>query len=254
MKRFSRLVFPLLFLSSLLTGYLGSSQVLLSGEHAVAVKDQGGSGPVIAVPTLPNGQRNILVITVDQMEESLPILEGIWIIGYLPQNSHLAVLPVYPSHPESAAMDKEVVDTFRMVIDHGQTAPHESFLNNLRNRNLWWSGYMVLDKVAWGQIVKEAKPGIDQEDQALLSRLTPTQDDPAASFYGQAALFQEMCWSISRQDADLPFESLLPLIPQHASSNLSFERLMDDLRILRRSSGNLVCDFPTFYADLEPGK
>ena len=93
-----------IFIGFMVGGILAASAVTGTG---------GTTNPAVLVPGIkldssgaaPNGQRNILLIGVDQLDNATPHLEGLWLLMNVAASNQITLLPLYPATPGKEVMD-----------------------------------------------------------------------------------------------------------------------------------------------------
>lgn len=94
----------------------------------------------------------LLLIQVDDMQKDPPLLESVWLMGYGDQNAPLLFFPLLPSQAQDGQeRDKALREAFH-IKDGVQ--PSSAFFTLLADRNLDWSGYLVMDKSALAAVVR----------------------------------------------------------------------------------------------------
>ena len=198
-----------------------------------------------------NRQRNILLIGIDSFQAEEPRLEGIWMILYLRDLPHFMLVPVYPSQLQgehnSVVVDQNLAHLF--TLQDGQT-PGNLFLQALRNKELWWDGYMILDKSALSEIV--ALTSTEDEEtlrsqQLSVSNIPDIDEAPGRALLGQAQLAQELCQNSGKALASdsnrLP--SLIAKASTHIRTDLDLREIADEVNSALRFGGGISCEFPS---------
>ena len=144
-------------------------------------------------------QRNILLIGVDSLQSEAPRLEGVWMVLYLRDTPHFMLLPVYPSQTQNqdnpALIDQNLARLFSL---EDEQTPNPLFLQALKDKQLWWDGFIVLDKSALVEILALTSSGnatTSPSQQQAATNLTNVEEAPMRSLLGQAQLAQELCRS-----------------------------------------------------------
>ncbi len=110
--------------------------------------DRSASQPAV------NHQRNILLIGIDSFQAEEPRLEGVWMVLYLRDLPHFMLVPVYPNRTpgeqNSAVVDQNLAHLF--TLEDNQT-PGNLFFQALKDKELWWNGYLILDRAALSEII-----------------------------------------------------------------------------------------------------
>jgi hypothetical protein len=200
-------------------------------------------------PAAANGQRNILVIGVDDLNSSQPHLESVWLILYIVDRPQITLLPIYPGLPA-----EKFSPLFKVGPDG---APDPVFLEALLEHGLWWSGYILLDEVALAEVIEAASRQSSKDRNSLsgvraVAEVPPPWEDPQRSLSGQIHLAQYLCSQLDGSNPGLDIASLLELIPRHATTDLNLTRRAAELRHLLADPQGLSCEFPTLQFEAGP--
>jgi hypothetical protein len=248
--------FPYLaiFLTNLLIGYLGGLRVLPANpEKALS---SGKSDLIFAdtpIPSLANGQRSLLLITVDQLESRQPQLTGVWLVLYVPSDPRLTLLPIYPT-PSAKDAGNDLFDAFQLQNIAGQLSPDPLFLDLVRESVPWWSGYILLDEAAIAEVIdfmvnfEKASQSPNPNHFSQVVSDMRTWNDPYAALFGQASLYQEICWGMAWMESSTELAQIqdrFTLKEGHFSTDLIPGLVLAELQNLRGQAGSIVCEFPT---------
>ncbi len=196
-------------------------------------------------------QRNLLVIGVNELGSSNPGLESIWLVIYMPGQPRFMLLPVYPSQSTSPSSPDNSSQLLAQVFQLDDTkTPGSDFLNALEEKGLWWTGYIILDKVALLDVVEflgGAGEYSSLDGASTIASLPNAMADPQQALASQAKLFQELCSNVSRMSVDdhwrLPH--LFSLIPDHAISSLDLVQVSAEWQDLLNHFSEVACEFPS---------
>jgi hypothetical protein len=263
MKKLRSLPYLVIFLLNLLIGFLGGSQVLperTGKAYPIFVQTAGMDSPI---PALANGQRSILLITVDKLEARKPRLTGVWAILYVPTNPRVTLLPIYPALNQKET-GEELANSFRIQQSAGSPSLDPAFISLIQEQIPWWSGYILVDQTALAEVVDlwVYPPGLgrnispsnagsrsaDHSGSQLVSDIPKVWEDPYSALFSQASLYQELCWGVAWAGAGLDAsqtQEALAGIRKHFSTDLDPEIFVKEIQNLREQGGSLVCEFPT---------
>jgi hypothetical protein len=256
----SRLLYATMFLLCLLIGYqtglsisvAGASpeNALLSPYPGLDVNESTAGRPAA---TLPNGQRNLLLITTDNLEASAPRLEGIWLLSYVANRTRLTFLPVYPGRADPpASQDQVLQDLFHLEASADQATSDAAgddltarsrltlapaFIEALGAQIPWWSSYIVLDAAALEWFREELVQQAGKDSEGALYR--------QGVLTNQGALFQAWCWSASHSGENPGLATVLKSHPEHILSDLDRVRLQAEILSLTAQIEKFSCEFPT---------
>ena len=257
MKAHRNLPYILLFSSFLLIGYcVGRSaidfQTASWARHFISsLKNSPNFKPSLP---LAAGQRNILVIGVDDLNAPRPRLESVWLVLYINDLPQVTLLPVYPAPAgEGAETGRTLEDLFQLSAGK---APDPVFLDALQASGLWWSGYILVDEVAVVEVVDlvskmSANNWSRTSGVRAVAKVPPAWEDRSASLAGQAGLVQAICRDAQGIASRKDISHLLDLIPRHASTDLNLTRTVSELRSLLSHPDGFSCEFPTLSVDLQ---
>lgn len=263
MKKLSRLPYLAVFLANLLVGYLGGSRVLPVKPADSSPSVVHSAAPGETIPALANGQRSLLLVTVEDLEARKPRLTSVWMLLFVPTDSRLTLLPIFPSLPmiDSGA---ELVESFRIHEAAGTLSLDPVFLENVRKHVPWWSGYILLDETALAEVANKwmFSSGVSQEASTSIftgsseqpdgsravAGLPHAWDDPYSALFGQASLYQELCWGLAWANGGFQtgqLQALSTSVEKHFSTDLDPQLILSEFQNLTGRGGNLVCEFPT---------
>jgi hypothetical protein len=194
-----------------------------------------------------NGQKNLLLILVDDLSGNDPSLQGAWMLINAPSGRKVTFMPVYPTGSEQSG------DLERLFNNPADEVPSGAFLGALEAQGHWWDNYLVVDQATLAALV-DLSDGIDigngrlngQQVVGLLS--IAGQDDQTAQDF-QARLAQGICRRLNSTLQNIGFEAITGILtgegaPDQASSDLSREALQASWSGMQ-AAGGLECEFPT---------
>ena len=198
-----------------------------------------------------NRQRNILLIGIDSFQAEEPRLEGVWMIFYLRDLPHFMLVPVYPNRLQgkhnSAVVDQNLAHLFK--LEDGQT-PSSMFLQALKDKEMWWDGYMILDRSALSEIITLTSIEDDasrQSQQFSAANIPGIEQAPMRALLGQAQLAQELCQNSGRvlaSDSNR-FPSLIAKASAHIRTDLDLGEIAGEVKSALRYGGGISCEFPS---------
>lgn len=195
------------------------------------------------IPT--NGQRNILIIGVDDLSKENPDLVGIWLLMYFPENPNLTFAPIYPNIKSQNQPSTSQTAEFHTVIRNGSI--DKKILNQLNQDKIWWHGYVLLDSTA----VKEAVHFSNQVNEPETISTTTSVNDPYLSGGSyltgidyQTDLLKHLCQRTNNITADTDISKILALIPTHIRTDMNLISIIQDWKSLISQENDLVCEFP----------
>lgn len=261
MKKLRILPYLIIFSLNLLVGFLGGSKVLpeKAGKAYPVIEQTAAMSD--SIPAMANGQRSILLVTVDKLDALHPRLTGVWAVLYVPANPRLTLLPIFPAF--SAGSGEQLVNSFGIQQEAGSRKLDPAFLSLVEEQIPWWSGYILLDQAALAEVVdlwvySPANPSdssplgssapLEKYGSRVVSGLPNAQDDPYSALFSQASLYQELCWGLAWSETGSEGSQArerITRIKNHFSTDLDLETILTEIQDLRGLGGSLVCEFPT---------
>jgi hypothetical protein len=242
---------------------LFSCFLLIGFSIGRGVWDDPAESRVIGPPSgVAASQRNILVIGVDDLNARQPRLESIWLVIYLIDHPQAIFLPIYPPPTEGGRTGEadplfpslDPPDQARLAGELFKAAPDGSpdldSLEAHQAKNLWWSGYILVDEMGMAEVVEAARKlsADDLESTSgirAVAEIPPAWTDPQGSLAGQVVLARTICRYLKGAPSDLDISPLLDIIPRHARTDLNLTRTISELKNMLSSPGGLSCEFPT---------
>jgi hypothetical protein len=185
-----------------------------------------------------NGQRNLIIIFVDQMAAPQPELEGIWLLITYPENPDLTLVPIFPDPNQQAASSKSYAETFEMTANN---QPGSSFLD-LLTENVLWDNYLITDRDGVISILEDASA---DGSKAFVSVEAAFPDETALTLEQQTMLWQSVCTYLSEIEGQDEFEILLPKLSSNIFTNLNWDQLPLYPWGVEHEEARLECEFPT---------
>jgi hypothetical protein len=194
-----------------------------------------------------NGQKNLLLVAVDDLSGNEPSLQGVWMLIIAPSGRKVTFMPVYPSGAELAG---DLVRTFSQPANN---IPSEAFLSTLEAQGHWWDNYLVVDQAALAALV-DLSGGIDVGDgrmngQQVAGLLSIAGQDDQTALDFQARLAQGICRRLNLSLPKAGFEAITEILtgegaPEQTCSDLSQAALQASWSGML-AAGGLECEFPT---------
>ena len=193
-----------------------------------------------------NGQENLLLILVDQMDATEPSLQGVWMLIHDPSGNKVFFMPIYPAQSKFGQDIKQSVGIEKIS---GLAPELEQVLHK---QGLWWDNYLVIDRGILASVVQLAG-GIDLEDgrlngQQVIGLLPIADQDAQTALDLQARIAQGICQRFDSlmQNESPPalFELLIGGGTQSVYSDLTHSELLTSWNRLKKAGG-MSCYFPT---------
>lgn len=206
----------------------------------------GSRPPGSAAPTR---QENLLIIGVDRLGRSAPTLKSVWLAIYMADRPHFMLLPVYPSqtYPGSdPGPDPTLPMQFSLTADG---APGAEFQKALKEKELWWTHYLVLDETALALLIdktgQQPGQGSSRAEDALGSMPDPGEK-PLEALLAQARLTQNLCLNSTRLVSGDPtnIARIYEQVRQHISTDVDLDEALVEWAA-RLQIGAITCEFPS---------
>jgi hypothetical protein len=252
--------------------YMGYRMGFNSPSPVIPAEVKKAATTSVASPTgvLPNGQISLLLVTVDSLQAARPRLESVWLVELVPPDPRLTLLSVYPSFSnEDTQLDASLAGAFRVESISNSLQVGQAFLKALQNRNLFWSGTVLLDKYALAQTLDylnlpqlqqslggdqtsgkanvTTQPVSSPNGAARLKAIPSASQNPQMALFAQASIYQELCQSAAQRNPVLDVssqEELAKLVEGHLFLDLDPKQVLPHLKAYQAPSTTLFCDFP----------
>jgi hypothetical protein len=201
------------------------------------------------IQSLNNGQHIILLIGVDSVNAPKPQLESLWLVSYMPSDSTVHFLPIFPSKNGSFADFEEKLSRSFDINGISGNSLSKNFKNILKENNFWWSGYIIFDHTALLEFSNDFNKeniyiqniSMDQAIQAL----SGVNDDPEKAFSAQLAIIQTSCQKISGVRQITDWSPVISLSNDHIVTDFDLNQLLQEWEEKLSTPQNLHCMFPT---------
>ena len=203
-----------------------------------------------SIATMNNGQRSILLISSTSIDTINPHLESIWLATYFPSDTTVRLLPIYPAGDTPVTdFEKQLNHSFGLNKKDATVQLDPDFIKLMEDKNYWWSGFFIFDKVALTQILNFLG-GVELNGEKLsaeqaLSEIPMVLDNPHQAFSSQLAILQSACHKLIRTNQVPDISHAISLLPGHIYTSLDIDQLQAELNNLYTSQHYLSCRFPT---------
>jgi len=228
--------------------WIGSSLGQTSADPISVIQRE--TDPRLPIPALPDGERILLVVGVDRLNSTEPRLESLWLLTYYLEGKPVQWMPILPSGTDPMSLlEVDLLKSFSLVSTEEQITLNPAFLEQLKQENYWFSGYLILDNQATAAIINLV--GGLQTDRGTLSgeqtmRNLPTiLDQPRDAHSLQALRLAQGCQTLALQSIQPNWQLLLNLIPGHIFTDLYPEQLIAEILTFTSSTSPWHCEFPT---------
>lgn len=249
MKNFNLLYF-IIFILALITGYLISTQFTFQDLDSQSPSLQILSAHAQnSIQTMDNGQLSILLVGSSAIQAQDVHLESIWLLTYLPSDTIIRLLPIFPSGRQAISdFDKRLEQSFQVEKSRGTFTLGQEFITALEAKNYWWSGYIVFDDMALGKMI-DLVGGIELKGKILsgeqvLQELPEAVNEPDEAYISQMSILRSICRKISPYAQRHDLTQLGALIPKHVLTDLDLGQLQGEWQSLYSERQAPVCSFP----------
>ena len=235
------LVFLLLFFIGIMGGRtLGKNKLFQNFQEKDLTADSESS--------IGSGQRNLLVIGVDQKKSPDPILESIWLLISYPGKSNLTLIPIYPTIEGGIPLADSTLAQIFSISSEG--VPDTKFFNHLKDQ-LWWDNYILINKEgisALFEFLNQSEP--DFEVAATMASLPAAWQDPDGALQGQSQLMKMACERTSKLLGEVNFSKFIQEIQLHVHTDLNWEEVSQNWSFRPPASLQIECEFPTLVLEI----
>jgi hypothetical protein len=202
------------------------------------------------IPALPDGERILLLASVDELDRSEPQLRSLWLLTYYLNDRPIQLLPIYPTNTiEQQPTHSQLIETFAVVKENGVAHISSTFLRSLGEDNFWLSGYILLDDYAAYTLLNIIRGlptdnGLKSGEQ-IISTMLPSMEEPNNSHDQQVLLIGQYCLTFSQLKTPPQWDPILDIIPEHMVSDIHPVRLLTEIQLLTSNHTQVRCEFPT---------
>ncbi len=204
---------------------------------------------------LTSGQRNTLLVVVNDGEDFKPELRSVWLILELPDKQSLTLIPLYPGALKNYAVHDQVLEQTFAIIDNHHL--NESFLSHLTELNIWWNDFVLVDDFIVGNFFEMTNgstvAGLPVTAEDIQSGNYPAADNKSARLEFQVGLMKYFCQKISLAPLHPSYQQIMDVLPSHAISSLKNNELLARFTSINQLTSAVDCKFPTLKATSEPG-
>jgi hypothetical protein len=199
---------------------------------------------------LTSGQRNTLLVLVNDGLEPTPQLRSIWLLLELPGKTSFTLIPLYPAAVKNYAIHDRVLEQSFAVNDNRTL--DESFLTNLSKLNIWWNDYLVIDDYILGSLYEltngSSIDGKKVSGDDIRSGGYPSAQSKTEQLNQQVFLIKYFCQKITLAPLHPNFQNSVASFSSHTISSLKNDNLAQWLVEINHISTTISCDFPTLNA------
>lgn len=167
-----------------------------------------------------SGQQNFLLIHADDLTADQPSLVSLWLMIYVDYDPpQLAFKTLYPPLSPDENV-KKISNTFRLS---SQGSPDEDFLKAVRESNMHWESYILVDHRGIQDILGNPEKNL----AATLSAAAGSAHPAATTLQMETAILKAFCARLAAEKGEsLDISAWSALIPTHLRTDLHFETIM----------------------------
>jgi len=194
--------------------------------------------------TIPdNNQFNLLIISVDDIDQEDAQLESIWLAAHAGNTSNITLIPVFPS-TDDPTQNLTLAESFYFDRDK----PSKEFWDAMREINIWWKGYLISDITTSSKLIDFlGEIGINNQhlsgEQATGS-VTSWKDDTTLAIQHQKIFFESICNRIAANPST-NLQAIRELFDREFRSNTQTKIFIAGWTTRAASNKKLTCTFPT---------
>lgn len=245
MKNNSAFLILVAFIPSVLLGYWVGLQFKIPDYSTQPIPPPLPLASFTPVPTMPHGQRTILIVHPDEMSTASSHPRSIWLLTYFLSTAKLNLIPVYPSISEDAASkNHDILSSYGIINSDGYLAPAPMLVQTLHEHLHDWGSYIILDETAIQNIFTLAGA-----NPPLLPHIPTSGGSSPSLYYGHVQEITRFCHAIRNASNPLDWSQIGQWSEEHFITDLGTEALIADWQALTNPPSNLRCDFPTIIQE-----
>ena len=162
----------------------------------------------------------------------------------------MMLLPIYPTtgtQPDGTSSIEPLDRKFKLTP---QRSMDSIFIQELKEREIWWTGHIIVDQYALADVVDfvaGANGDARLDGVNAITSIPSAWGDPHDSLFGQADLIKELC----QNTTGLPsvprwqYLHLFAMTQDHFSTDYKAEEALDEWLYLLSLGGGISCEFPS---------
>lgn len=193
-----------------------------------------------------NGQRNLLVIGVQDLTAPEPVLESIWLLILYPRDANISLLPIFPV-PDGGVIPQNnaLMKSFSLSSQH---IPESFFFDQLRQQ-FWWDNYILIDKAGLSNVLDIIHQFSSAKLGTILESIPSTWENPNEALQRQTELLKTACKQLERLPNSIKSEILIQQIDDQIYSDLNWSEFIRGWSSNRPVGYQIECEFPTLILE-----
>jgi hypothetical protein len=193
-----------------------------------------------------NGQRNLLVIGVQDLSIPEPVLESVWLLILFPGDASITLLPIFPDpNGDYSSPNKSLMNSFGL---NSQQIPEEVFFDQL-HQQFWWDNYILIDKVNLSRALNVIHRLSGVELGTILESIPSSWKNPYKALQKQTELLNTACNQLKSFPNSTQTEILIQQIDDHIHTDLNWNELMRGWSSNQPIGHEVECEFPTLILE-----
>ncbi|MGW8224408.1 MAG: hypothetical protein ACWGOY_01680 [Anaerolineales bacterium] len=209
-----------------------------------------GENQFLFPPLNGNGQRNLVVLIVDQISAPQPLLKGVWLLVTYPGDPTINLVPIYPKPGPDQSAGVPYAQAFGITPDQ---KPVPQFLD-LLSENFLWNYYLVIDRNSTSAMIEliQEVPFTKSGDENLAFEAFPPSGGTLDfdSLDMQLQLWEMVCGYLSQASHPGQFELFLEQVSPGFQTNFNWNELPLYPMQASAEGGELGCKFPTLKLEI----
>lgn len=243
----THVVFLSVFVSCMIWGFWTGANLRQSRKD-VSTGDISLSSEVLS-NALQNDQHNILIITIDRQDQAKPVLSSAWIMTYFFNNPSISFKPIYPTlNDNSIITDPTLTQSFQIISVNSHLRLIGSFLNTLSQRNLWWNGYIIIDRQVLPQLLNIKNPPQSYTSKNLRGnnqyQPSSTNNDLLNIYEEDTLSIKYICNELATNHYQPSWDLFRDMVPKYLDTDMDAEILIDEWETSLNNNDQSVCILP----------
>lgn len=193
-----------------------------------------------------NGQRNLLVIGVQDLISPEPVLESLWLLILFPRDANISLIPIFPNP------DSEIFPQYNSLMKsfslNSQQIPEPIFLDQLRQQ-YWWDSYILIDKVGLSKVLEVIHHFSSVNLGTILESIPSVWENPNEALQRQTDLLKIACKQLERLPISTKSEILIQQMEDQFYSDINWTELVQAWSSRKSVGYPLECEFPTLILE-----
>jgi hypothetical protein len=202
--------------------------------------------------TSPVEQRNILIISTEDVTSSNNELKSIWLMIFYSDSPRIDLFPIFPMTGNGSESENIAFAESFNLKPNGE--PTSKFWNQMKTLKTWWDGYVVLDETSIANLMVYYDGDVSmafEKAKEYLDEIPLWFEDPQTAQSEQTEMIGVHCQRFTRSGDKVDLIPLIIGFSQHAYTDMTYAQLFGIWQTIQSKSHSLNCAFPSlmFAAD-----